>query len=124
MIITLVTQAFFGDPNKSVDNIFYPGDEYIGDIARVLFYMTLVYPELTLVNEGDSNAIKGSIYYGYLNILLQWNMADPVSAEEIARNEKIFNAQGNRNPFIDLYSDGDFAKALFSFGDPEVTYVQ
>ncbi|MBN3490882.1 endonuclease [Acholeplasma equirhinis] len=111
-----------GNPNRN-GQLFYPGDEYIGDIARALFYMTLTYPHLTLVNEGDSNAVKGSIYYGYLNVLLEWNKLDPVSPEEVARNNKIHQNQGNRNPFIDFYYDGDFAEIFFSFGDPEVPYT-
>ncbi len=110
-----------GNPNRS-GQIFYPGDEYIGDIARALFYMTLAYPHLTLVDESSPNAVKGSIYYGYLNVLLQWNILDPVSPEEIARNNKIQLNQGNRNPFIDFYYDGEFATRFFSYGDPEVPY--
>jgi len=102
-----------------MNSIFYPGDEYIGDIARILFYMTLMYPCLTLVNQEDENAVKGSVYYGFLDVLLQWNLEDPVSDYEIARNETIFAAQGNRNPFIDFYTEG-FAELLFTFGDPNV----
>ncbi|WHT38469.1 endonuclease [Myroides sp. mNGS23_01] len=38
-----------------------------------------------------------------VNILLQWNAEDPVSAIEIQRNEYLSKPeiQGNRNPFID-----------------------
>lgn len=35
------------------------------------------------------------------DILLDWNKDDPVDELEIARNEAIFEIQGNRNPFID-----------------------
>ena len=38
---------------------------------------------------------------GQLSLLLAWHKEDPVSAFEISRNEKIYTAQGNRNPFID-----------------------
>ncbi|MDY0075588.1 MAG: endonuclease, partial [Acholeplasmataceae bacterium] len=101
------------------NDIFYPGDEYRGDVARALFYMTLMYPHLTLVERGDPNANEGSIYYGYLEDLLRWNEEDPVSYYELERNNTIFNEQGNRNPFIDLY-DLDFAELLFAEGDPNV----
>ncbi len=74
-----------GEPNKSLNNIFYPGDEYKGDIARIMFYMTLMYPHLTLVDEGDPNAFTGTIYYGYLDHLLEWSIEDPVSIEEILK---------------------------------------
>ena len=116
---------FYGEENgKSVspylkNNAFYPGDEYRGDIARILFYMTLMYPHLTLVKKGDSNANEGSIYYGYLDVLMRWNEEDPVSYYEIERNQTIFNAQGNRNPFVDYYNQ-DFAELLFANGDPNV----
>ena len=36
-----------------------------------------------------------------VELLLQWNIDDPVSDFERTRNNTIFNTQGNRNPFID-----------------------
>lgn len=116
---------FFGEESGSsvgpylTNDIFYPGDEYKGDIARILFYMTLMYPHLTLVETGDVNAEEGSIYYGYLDVLLEWNEEDPVSYYEITRNQTIFDEQGNRNPFIDYYSD-DIASYIFANGDPNI----
>ena len=116
---------FFGEENSSsispylLNDAFYPGDEYKGDIARALFYMTLMYPYLTLVEKGSPNAYEGYIYYGYLDVLLKWNEEDPVSYYEIERNQTIFNEQGNRNPFIDFY-DYYFADLIFTFGDPNV----
>ena len=107
-----------GNPNRLGD-IFYPGDEYRGDIARSLFYMTLMYPYLTLVDEDSDNANEGTIYYGFLNILLKWNAEDPVSEEEIERNETIYETQGNRNPFIDFYNE-DIISLIFSSGDPNI----
>ncbi|WP_374329739.1 endonuclease, partial [Soonwooa sp.] len=35
------------------------------------------------------------------DILLKWNIEDPVSAFEVQRNNIVANKQGNRNPFID-----------------------
>lgn len=116
---------FYGEENGNsvtpylMNNIFYPGDEYRGDIARILFYMTLMYPHLTLVNTGDANAVEGSIYYGYLDVLLLWNEEDPVSSYEITRNETIYLEQGNRNPFIDYYHD-DIIDVIFADGDPNI----
>lgn len=116
---------FFGEENgASVDpyllnDIFYPGDEYKGDIARILFYMTLMYPYLTLVDQGSADAVEGTIYYGFLDILLEWNAEDPVSPYELQRTQTIFLQQGNRNPFVDFYTQ-DFAEMLFASGDPEV----
>lgn len=67
---------------------WYPGDEWKGDVARMMLYMYMRYNEpLTDV--------------GSLSLFLQWNAADNVSEIEINRNNVIESAQGNRNPFID-----------------------
>ncbi|UZH54025.1 endonuclease [Salinimicrobium tongyeongense] len=67
---------------------FYPGDEWRGDVARMIMYMNLRY------NEPFDEV-------GGLALFLEWNAEDPVSNFEIQRNEVIYGAQGNRNPFID-----------------------
>lgn len=70
------------------NNAFYPGDEWSGDVARMIMYMNLRY------NEPFDEV-------GNLDLFLEWNAEDPVSNFEIQRNEVISDAQGNRNPFID-----------------------
>lgn len=35
------------------------------------------------------------------SILKQWHLSDPPDNFERERNERIFNHQGNRNPFVD-----------------------
>jgi endonuclease I len=35
-------------------------------------------------------------------VLRRWNELDPVDENEKERNEQIYYAQGNRNPFIDF----------------------
>ena len=41
--------------------------------------------------------------FGKLSTFLKWHLEDPVSEEELARNESIAaNYQQNRNPFIDF----------------------
>ncbi|WP_034921978.1 endonuclease I family protein [Gillisia sp. CAL575] len=70
------------------NNSWYPGDEWVGDVARMIFYLNLRYNE-------DFTSV------GKLELFLRWNAQDPVSTIEIQRNEVIFKAQGNRNPFID-----------------------
>ncbi len=67
---------------------WYPGDDWRGDVARMLMYINLRY------NEPFSDI-------GTLNLFLEWNAKDPVSAIEDQRNRVISQAQGNRNPFID-----------------------
>ncbi|WP_373057367.1 Ig-like domain-containing protein [Zunongwangia sp. H14] len=74
---------------KLVDgNKWFPGDDWRGDVARMVMYINLSY--------GDSFDEVGS-----LDLFLEWNREDPVSAFEIQRNNVIEGAQGNRNPFID-----------------------
>ena len=91
-----------GNGNSTIiGNNFYPGDEWKGDVARIIMYMYLRYP-------GQCEAIDtaiGSITYAPENdmpdLFLEWNEQDPVSDLEIRRNNIIYSYQGNRNPFID-----------------------
>lgn len=74
---------------KLVDgNSWFPGDDWRGDVARMVMYVNLRYGE-------DFDTV------GTLQLFLEWNVEDPVSAFEIQRNNVIEAAQGNRNPFID-----------------------
>ena len=79
---------------------WYPGDEWKGDVARMMLYMYIHYADQTpptgvavgTVNASDANMI---------NLFLDWNAEDPVSNLELQRNPILENIQGNRNPFID-----------------------
>ncbi len=73
---------------KRINNSWYPGDEWKGDVARMVLYLNLRYLEKI-----DKVGTK--------ELFLKWNLEDPVSEFEQQRNEVIFAAQGNRNPFID-----------------------
>ena len=86
-------------PGGSPEGCFYPGDEFKGDIARIIMYMYLRYPtqcEPVNIGVGDK-----SYATDMPNIFLEWNQEDPVSEFERNRNDVIFSFQGNRNPFID-----------------------
>lgn len=72
----------------AVGSAWYPGDEWKGDVARMIFYLNIRYGE-TITKVGD------------LDTFLEWNKEDPISDFEIQRNTVISDAQGNRNPFID-----------------------
>lgn len=74
---------------------YEPRDEVKGDIARIMFYMAIMY-ELTLVN-----GTPAYLEMGQLSELLAWHELDPVDDFERNRNEVIFSYQENRNPFID-----------------------
>ena len=77
-----------GDYSLINGNSWYPGDEWKGDVARIVLYLNMYY--------GESVADMGG-----LDLFLQWNVEDPVSDFEVQRNNIIEDAQGNRNPFID-----------------------
>ena len=89
----------------SINGGWYPGDEWRGDVARIIMYMYIRYDSQCLPNGitiGNSNSIDSDM----VNILLDWNAADPVSTYEDVRNTYLENTantygQGNRNPFID-----------------------
>lgn len=93
-----------GNAQNSSGN-WYPGDEWKGDVARIVMYMYLRYGtqcKPKFVATGTQNAIDADM----INLLLEWNEEDPVSAIEDNRNTYHANttntyAQGNRNPFID-----------------------
>ena len=80
---------------------FYPGDEWIGDVARTIMYMYIRYPDFALpswVGLGPSNFSDDE---NMVDIFLKWNELDPPSEFEINRHEVIYQYQGNRNPFVD-----------------------
>lgn len=80
-------------------NYFYPGVGYRGATARILMYMQ--------VRWGNQYSLQfvlgagGNKNIGDIETLMKWHLEEPVTAEEIARNEYVASVQGNRNPFID-----------------------
>lgn len=83
--------------------VFEPIDEFKGDIARMYFYFATRY-ENTVSGYGYDmfNGTSDQVFTTeFLNMLLTWNALDPVSPREIARNNAIYGAQNNRNPYID-----------------------
>lgn len=84
--------------------VFEPINAFKGDVARmVLYFVTRYESQLSTFNTG--NLLGGSPFPGLqsweLQQLLLWNAQDPVSPEEISRNNASYIIQGNRNPFID-----------------------
>jgi endonuclease I len=84
---------------------WYPGDEWKGDVARMMMYMYLRYGSQCLPSGVGTDATVASDP-NMLNLFLEWNASDPVSQYEDNRNTYHGNtsnasAQGNRNPFID-----------------------
>jgi endonuclease I len=83
--------------------VFEPINEFKGDIARAYFYFATRYEDqVNSWNYDMFNNTKNQVFTDtFKNILLTWNTIDPVSEREIALNEAIYAAQGNRNPYID-----------------------
>lgn len=84
---------------------WYPGDEWKGDIARMMMYMYVRYNTRCLpANVGVGSTTNTPD--GMIDLFLEWNAQDPVSEIERQRNTYLATTsntagQGNRNPFID-----------------------
>jgi hypothetical protein len=68
-----------------------------GDIARAVFYLSMRFNDLSVVDGFPENT--GQL--GDLQTLLQWHLDDPVDDFEMNRNNIVYTWQNNRNPFID-----------------------
>lgn len=78
---------------------WFPGDEWKGDVARIIMYMYVRYKNQCLPLNITMNPATYSS--DFPDILLKWNVEDPVSNFERNRNNVVYNIQHNRNPFID-----------------------
>ena len=83
--------------------VFEPIDEFKGDIARCLLYFATRYEtQITGWSFPMLNGTSTQVFTdAFKNILLTWNDLDPVSAYEIAKNNRVYIFQNNRNPYID-----------------------
>ncbi|SHL70434.1 Por secretion system C-terminal sorting domain-containing protein [Chryseobacterium contaminans] len=97
--------------------VYEPINEFKGDIARALLYFAVRYEgkfgsfntayttSNSITPATDQCPLDGTeeraIELPYIEMLKQWNAADPVSQREIDRNNAIYSIQNNRNPFID-----------------------
>ncbi len=89
---------------------FEPVDKYKGDVARALFYMAVMYKDSIpswvqeYGGETDIDVVflpDGRFRPWYYEMMYKWNLEDPVSQKELARNDSIYNIQGNANPFVE-----------------------
>ncbi len=100
---------FFDGSGNSFESglLWYPGDEWKGDVARMMMYMYLRYGSQCLPTGIAQTGIPTATNDSNMVLLfLEWNAEDPVSQYEDNRNTYLGNtsntyAQGNRNPFID-----------------------
>ncbi|MHB0754919.1 endonuclease [Polaribacter sp. M15] len=94
-----------GNSGAQANAGWYPGDEWKGDVARMMMYMYVRYDDRCLptnIGIGDNSSTPDDM----IDLFLKWNAEDPVSDFEKQRNTyhentTNLNAQGNRNPFID-----------------------
>lgn len=87
---------------------FEPTDIAKGEVARMIFYMAVRYEaedrqvermlDLEIVPL-DQVSLEGKI--GDLCTLLRWNRQYLPTQFERTRNDRVYDIQGNRNPFID-----------------------
>lgn len=106
------------------NNTFEPLDNVKGDVARIVMYVYTHYNNAANVG----GTIESAQTHGTLNftnvmtasneaaakkMLLEWNALDPVDEIERYRNEKVYEKQGNRNPFID---NSSYANAIWGDG--------
>ncbi len=78
---------------KGPQLVYEPREIHKGNAARAIMYMVVAY-NFDLVGNVNSNKQAQET-------LRSWHFADLPDNYEIARQEYIFNLQGNRNPFID-----------------------
>lgn len=103
----------FGSGNNY--GVTEPADAMKGDAARIIMYVYMHYG--TDFGGTVQTGVTGKLYItgvigansqaDCFKLLRKWNAEDPVSAEEISRNNTAFQKQGNRNPFIDYPTFAD-----------------
>lgn len=82
-----------------------PADRVKGDVARMMFYMAVRYEgsgknsDRVDLELAEYSSPSGK--HGRLSTLKVWHRNDPVNDWEIRRNNRIYEKQRNRNPFID-----------------------
>lgn len=81
------SQSRLGSPRSGHSTVFEPPVQHKGNVARALFYFAVRY-QMTIDQEEEQ-------------ALREWNRLDPVDQDEATKNDRIFAAQGNRNPFVD-----------------------
>lgn len=80
--------ARFGIATTSNLQVFEPPANHKGNLARAMFYFSVRYDmQISAAEEA---------YFR------KWAKEDPIDEDEIERNNSIYAAQGNRNPFIDF----------------------
>ena len=83
---------------------FEPMDAVKGQVARATLYIATRYAQANGVS------LKVTDNFKSLSLCLAWNDEFPPTSWEITRNNRVYEIQGNRNPFID---HPEFARMIF-----------
>ncbi|HEY9854898.1 MAG TPA: endonuclease [Stenomitos sp.] len=75
--------------------VFEPRGVHKGNVARALLYFYTRYG----LKSPSSISLKN--FQAEKAVLVQWHLQDPVDDAERLRNDAIYKAQGNRNPYVD-----------------------
>ena len=116
-VVTENGSTNYGDPANGKDRLcytdgsfFYPAKGYRGATARILMYVQTRWGnehKLTFVDTAGNCKTIGKI-----STLFKWHLEEPPTASEIYRNQKAYEIQGNRNPFID---HPEYAAQIYCF---------
>lgn len=87
------------------NNIWEPEDKWKGDFARTYMYMVTCYSDYTWRSNG-LDQLENNQWPTFnawtQKMLMEWSREDPVDEIEIARNQAVYEIQGNRNPYVDF----------------------
>ena len=105
--------------------VFEPNDDVKGDLARIVFYSIAKYESSykwtsgsgSVVYSGDMNKNFGLTDYA-VKLFTEWHEMDPPDEWEINLNNRLYEIQGNKNPFID---HPEYVNAIW--GNPSKNYI-
>lgn len=97
------------DPSNQL--VYEPRESHKGNAARAMMYMIICY-DFPLSGDLDSDGQDA-------DLIKTWHWNDLPDNREIARNEYIYDLQGNRNPFIDSVEYVCFIDFYDNLYDPQ-----
>ncbi len=108
---TTYWSAGTGEISGTVTNLYEPPESFKGELARVYFYMAVMYHQPSWTPRGfmmfTAEPYPGLNKYA-VRLLTDWHKAHPVTGQEIERADAIEKLQGNRNPFVDYPELADY----------------
>lgn len=87
---------------KMGGGVFEPPDAVKGVVARRMLYFYARYKDSRFMGRRSAQ-----FWNRQIEVLLDWNRRFPPSVDEMTRNDRAEDWQGNRNPFVDDHSLAD-----------------